>query len=170
MAKGWFDFILPPPPYIFVKGTFNFCKLPQINGPKFKNAAQTKPPAGSILGSRGRGQGHDLAGSEPEQGQQAVPQADEEAAPAHGPNPKTAGPGAICSGACCHFLWKKIMLSGALRRLLFVLSLCGDHDNAHCYQIVFLIGYLAKRSAHVADVCGLLAAQAQKVVCITLVS
>ena len=51
MAKGWFDFILPPPPYIFVKGTFNFCKLPQINGPKFKNSAQTKPPAGSILGS-----------------------------------------------------------------------------------------------------------------------
>ena len=51
MAKGWFDFILPPPLYIFVKGTFNFCKLPQINGPKFKNAAQTKPPAGSVLGS-----------------------------------------------------------------------------------------------------------------------
>ena len=55
MAKGWFDFILPPPPYIFVKGTFNFCKLPQINGPKFKNAAQTKPPVGSILGSEAGG-------------------------------------------------------------------------------------------------------------------
>ena len=38
-------------------------------------------------------------------------QADEEAAPAHDPNPKKQqGPGAICSGACCHFLWKKIML------------------------------------------------------------
>ena len=37
-------------------------------------------------------------------------QADEEAAPAHDPNQKTAGPGAICSRACCHFLWKKIML------------------------------------------------------------
>lgn len=23
---------------------------------------------------------------------------------------KQQGPGAICSGACCHFLWKKIML------------------------------------------------------------
>ena len=92
MAKGWFDFILPPPPYIFVKGTFNFCKLPQINGPKFKNAAQTRPPAGSILGSEAGGGRHDLAGSEPEQGQQAVPQADEEAAPAHDPNLKTARP------------------------------------------------------------------------------
>ena len=37
-------------------------------------------------------------------------QADEEIAPAHDPSQKTAGPGAICSGACCHFLWKKIML------------------------------------------------------------
>ena len=38
-------------------------------------------------------------------------QTDEEAAPAHDPNPKKQqGPGAICSGACCHFLWKKIML------------------------------------------------------------
>ena len=92
MAKGWFDFILPPSPYIFVKGTFNFCKLPQINGPKFKNAAQTRPPAGSILGSEAGGGRHDLAGSEPEQGQQAVPQADEEAAPAHDPNLKTARP------------------------------------------------------------------------------
>ena len=39
-------------------------------------------------------------------------QADEEIAPAHAPSQKTAGPGAICSGACCHFLWKKIMLFG----------------------------------------------------------
>ena len=37
-------------------------------------------------------------------------QADEEIAPAHDPSQKTAGPGAICSGACCFFLWKKIML------------------------------------------------------------
>ena len=110
MAKGWFDFILPPPPYIFVKGTFNFCKLPQINGPKFKNAAQTRPPAGSILGSEAGGGRHDLAGSKPEQGQQAVPQADEEAAPPMTQTKKQQGPGAICSGACCHFLWKKIML------------------------------------------------------------
>lgn len=37
-------------------------------------------------------------------------QVDEEAAPAHDPNQKQQGPGAICSGACCHYLWKKIML------------------------------------------------------------
>ena len=96
-------------------------------------------------------------------------QADEEAAPAHDPNPKNSkAPERYAPGPCCHYLWKKIMLSGVLRRL--VQSLCGDHDNAHCYQIVFLIGYLAKRSAHVAGVCGLLAAQARKVVCTTLVS
>ena len=90
MAKGWFDFILPPPPYIFVKGTFNFCKLPQIINRCFEYAAQTKPPAGSILGSEAGGGRHDLTGSKPEQGQQAVPQADEEAAPAHDPNPKNS--------------------------------------------------------------------------------
>ena len=73
-------------------------------------------------------------------------------------------------GPAVIFYGKKIMLSGALRHLFFVHRLCGDHDNAHCYQIVFLIGYLAKRSAHVAGVCGLLAAQARKVVCTTLVS
>ena len=164
MAKGWFDFILPPP-YRFVKGTFNFCKLPQINGPKFKNAAQTRPPAGSILGSEAGGGRHDLAGSEPEQGQQA----DEEAAPAHDPNLKNSkAPERYAPGPAVIFYGKKSCFSGALRRL--ALSLCGDHDNAHCYQIVFLIGYLAKRSAHVAGVCGLLAAQARKVVCTTLVS
>ena len=81
-------FHFTPPPYIFVKGTFNFCKLPQINGPKFKNAAQTRPPAGSILGSEAGGGRHDLAGSKPEQGQQE----DEEAAPAHDPNLKSSRP------------------------------------------------------------------------------
>ena len=40
-----------PPPYIFVKGTFIFCKLPQIINRCFEYAAQTKPPAGSVLGS-----------------------------------------------------------------------------------------------------------------------
>ena len=88
MAKGWFDFILPPPPYIFVKGTFNFCKLPQINGPKFKNAAQTKPPAGSILGSGPGAGGMILSVQSPNRAEQA----DEEAAPAHDPNQKTARP------------------------------------------------------------------------------
>ena len=38
-------------PLIFVKGTFIFCKLPQIIDRCFEYAAQTKPPAGSILGS-----------------------------------------------------------------------------------------------------------------------
>ena len=77
-----------PPPYIFVKGTFNFCKLPQIINRCFEYAAQTKPPAGGVLGSEAGGGRHDLAGSKPEQGQQA----DEEAAPAHDPNQKTARP------------------------------------------------------------------------------
>ena len=75
-----------PPPYIFVKGTFNFCKLPQIIDRCFEYAAQTKPPAGSVLGSEAGGGRHDLSGSEPEQGQQS----DEEAAPAHDPNLKNS--------------------------------------------------------------------------------
>ena len=83
---------------------------------------------------------------------------------------KQQTPERYAPGPAVIFYGKKSCFSGALRRLLFVLSLCGDHDNAHCYQIVFLIGYLAKRSAHVAGVCGLLAAQARKVVCTTLVS
>lgn len=84
-------------------------------------------------------------------------QADEEAAPRPWPKPKKQqGPGAICSGACCHFLWKKIMLSGALRRLFFVHSLCGDHDEAHpC--LLSVNGQSTKCSAYVADVCGLFA-------------
>ena len=44
-------FHFTPPPYRFVKGTFNFCKLPQIIDRCFEYAAQTKPPAGSVLGS-----------------------------------------------------------------------------------------------------------------------
>ena len=96
-------------------------------------------------------------------------QVDEEAAPAHDPNLKNSkAPERYAPGPAVIFYGKKSCFSGALRRL--ALSLCGDHDNAHCYQIVFLIGYLAKRSAHVAGVCGLLAAQARKVVCTTLVS
>ena len=45
----------PPPPLIFVKGTFIFCKLPQIINRCFEYAAQTKPPVGSILGSEAGG-------------------------------------------------------------------------------------------------------------------
>ena len=48
-------FHFTPPPYIFVKGTFNFCKLPQIIDRCFEYAAQTKPPAGSVLGSEAGG-------------------------------------------------------------------------------------------------------------------
>ncbi len=81
-------FYFTPPPYIFVKRTFIFCKLPQIINRCFEYAAQTKPPAGSVLGSEAGGGRHDLAGSKPEQGQQE----DEEAAPAHDPNQKTARP------------------------------------------------------------------------------
>ena len=72
---------------------------------------------------------------------------------------KTAGPGAICSGACCHFLWKKIMLSGALRRLFFVHSLCGDYDDAHRFLLSTEIGRSTKCSAYVADISGLFACQ-----------
>ena len=43
------------PPLIFVKGTFIFCKLPQIIDRCFEYAAQTKPPAGSVLGSEAGG-------------------------------------------------------------------------------------------------------------------
>ena len=43
------------PPLIFVKGTFIFCKLPQIINRCFEYAAQTKPPVGSILGSEAGG-------------------------------------------------------------------------------------------------------------------
>ena len=165
MAKGWFDFILPPPPIYLSRGRLFFCKLPQIINRCFEYAAQTKPPAGSILGSEAGGGRHDLAGSKPEQGQQA----EEEAAPAHDPNPKNSkAPERYAPGPAVIFYGKKSCFSGALRRL--ALSLCGDYDDAHRYQIAFLIGYLAKRSAHVAVVCGLLAAQAQKVVCTTLVS
>lgn len=62
-------------------------------------------------------------------------QADEEAAPAHDPNPKNSkAPERYAPGPCCHFLWKKIMLSGALRRLArrLVHRLCGNHENTHC--------------------------------------
>ena len=45
-----------------------------------------KPPAGSVLGSGAGGGRYDLAGSEPEQ----VQQAGEEATPAHDPNPKNS--------------------------------------------------------------------------------
>ena len=110
MAKGWLELIFPPPPYIFVKRTFDFCKLPQINGPKFKNSAQTKPPAGSVLGSEAGGGRYDFAGSEPEQGQQA----DEEAAPAHGPNLKNSRPRSdMLQGLLSFFMEKNHAFRGA---------------------------------------------------------
>ena len=44
-----------PPPLLFFKGGFFFCKLPQIINRCFEYAAQTKPPVGSILGSEAGG-------------------------------------------------------------------------------------------------------------------
>ena len=99
-----------PPPYRFVKGTFIFCKLPQIINRCFEYAAQTKPPAGSILGSEAGGGRHDLAGSEPEQRQQP----DEEAAPAHDPNQKTARPRSdMLQGLLSFFMEKNHAFRGA---------------------------------------------------------
>ncbi|MFR5990494.1 MAG: hypothetical protein ACLUGP_08985 [Faecalibacterium prausnitzii] len=67
---------------------------------------------------------------------------------------KQQGPGAICSGACCHFLWKKSCFSGVLR----VLSICGDYDEAHrC--LLSVNGQSTKCSAYVADVSGFFACQ-----------
>ena len=107
MAKGWFDFILPP--HIFVKGTFIFCKLPQIIDRCFEYAAQTKPPAGSVLGSEAGGGRHDLAGSESEQRQQS----DEEAAPAHDPNLKNSkAPERYAPGPAVIFYGKKSCFPG----------------------------------------------------------
>ena len=169
MAKGWFDFILPPPPYIFVKGTFIFCKLPQIINRCFEYAAQTKPPAGSVLGSEAGGRDMILPVQSPNSASRRCHRRTKKLPPPMTQTQKTARPRSdMLQGLAVIFYGKKSCFSGALRRL--ALSLCGDHDNAHCYQIVFLIGYLAKRSAHVAGVCGLLAAQARKVVCTTLVS
>ena len=100
----------PPPPYRFVKGTFIFCKLPQIIDRCFEYAAQTKPPAGSVLGSEAGGGRYDFAGSEPEQGQQA----DEEAAPAHGPNLKNSRPRSdMLQGLLSFFMEKNHAFRGA---------------------------------------------------------
>ena len=83
-------------------------------------------------------------------------QADKEAAPAHDPNLKSSkAPERYAPGPCCHFLWKKIMLSGAPRRLLF--SLCGDYDEAHRCLLSIVMGHSTKCSAYVADICGLFA-------------
>ena len=79
-------------------------------------------------------------------------QADEEAAPAHDPNQKTARPRSdMLQGLAVIFYGKKSCFSGLLR----VLSLCGDHDDTHCYRVAFLIGSFVKRSAHVVDFCRL---------------
>ena len=138
-----------PPPYIFVKGTFIFCKLPQIINRCFEYAAQTKPPAGSVLGSEAGGGRHDLAGSKPEQRQQV----DEEAAPAHDPNPKNSkAPERYAPGPAVIFYGKKSCFSGVLR----VLSICGDYDEAHrC--LLSVNGQSTKCSAYVADISGLFA-------------
>ena len=87
-------------------------------------------------------------------------QADEEAAPAHDPNLKNSkAPERYAPGPAVIFYGKKTMLSGALRRLALVHSLCGDHDDAHCYLLAVITVHLAKCSAHVAGVRRLLVLQ-----------
>lgn len=89
-------------------------------------------------------------------------QSDEEVAPAHDPNLKSSkAPERYAPGPCCHFLWKKIMLSGALRYLFFVhrLCLCSDYDDAHRFLLSTEIGRSTKCSAYVADISGLFACQ-----------
>lgn len=54
------------------------------------------------------------------------------------------------------------MLSGALRRLFFVHSLCSDYDEAHLCRLS-VMGQSTKCSAYVADISGLFVFQ---VICI----
>ena len=84
--------------------------MPQIIDRCFEYAVQTKPPAGSVLGSEAGGGRYDFAGSEPEQGQQA----DEEAAPAHGPNLKNSRPRSdMLQGLLSFFMEKNHAFRGA---------------------------------------------------------
>ena len=95
-------------------------------------------------------------------------QSDEEAAPAHDPNPKNSkAPERYAPGPAVIFYGKKSCFSGVLR--LLALRLCGDHDDAHCYQLAVLIvplAHLAKRSAHVAVVFRLPVLQVIITVCV----
>lgn len=82
-------------------------------------------------------------------------QADEEAAPAHDPNPKKQqAPERYAPGPAVIFYGKKSCFSGVLR----VLSICGDYDEAHrC--LLSVNGQSTKCSAYVADVSGFFACQ-----------
>ena len=72
------------------------------------------PRPGAFWAPRLGAGGHDLAGSKPEQGQQAVPQVDEEAAPAHGPNPKNSRPRSdMLRGLLSFFMEKDHAFRGA---------------------------------------------------------
>ena len=156
MAKGWFDFILPPPPYIFVKGTFIFCKLPQIINRCFEYAAQTKPPAGSVLGSEAGGRDMILPVQSPNSASRRCHRRTKKLPPPMTQTQKTARPRSnMLRGLLSLFMDNGSIFSGVLRRLFFVLSLCGDHDDTHCYRVAFLIGSFVKRSAHVVDFCSL---------------
>ena len=87
-------------------------------------------------------------------------QVDEEAAPAHDPNLKNSkAPERYAPGPAVIIYGKKSCFSGALRRLLFVHSLCGDYDDALCYLFAVLIDRLVKCSTHVAVVCGIFSSQ-----------
>ena len=62
-------------------------------------------------------------------------QVDEEAAPAHDPNQKTARPRSdMLQGLLSLFMDNGSIFSGALRRLVrrLVHRLCGNHENTHC--------------------------------------
>ena len=68
------------------------------------------PRPGAFWAPRPGAGGHDLAGSKPEQGQQA----DEEAAPAHDPNPKNSRPRSdMLRGLLSFFMEKNHAFRGA---------------------------------------------------------
>ena len=113
------------------------------------------PRPGAFWAPGAGGGRHDLAGSKPEQGQQAVPQAEEEAAPAHDPNQKTARPRSDMLQGLAVIFYGKNHAFRALRRLFFYL--CGDHDDAHRCRLSIVMGHSTKCSAYVADICGFLA-------------
>ena len=160
-------FHFTPPPIYLSRGLSIFVNCHKSTAQNLRMLHKQSPRPGAFLAPRPGAGGMILPVQSPNRASRRT----KKLPPPMTQTKKQQGPGAICSRACCHFFMDNgSIFSGVLRRLLFVHNLCGDHDNAHCYQIVFLIGYLAKRSAHVAGVCGLLAAQARKVVCTTLVS
>ena len=61
-------------------------------------------------------------------------QSDEEAAPAHDPNPRNSkAPERYALGPCCHFLWKKIMLSGRCGAYFFISAVTTMMRTVVCF-------------------------------------